>query len=307
MRLDFIFAWVYNCGMSNTIRLRAFAKVNLSLNITARDEARGMHRLDSVMMSVDAFDTVTVTPRKDEAISVKFVGADFVPTENNTAYKAAKAVRDEIGGCGWDIIIEKGIPVGAGLGGSSADGAAVLRALDVLYKLPERGVDMRKIALAVGSDVPFMLTGGLARVSGYGEELFFIENKLQLFIVGLMSDSVSTAAAYKKFDELYDGGAYCPTDTDKLCNLLLDGDGKATEHFANALYEPAVRLSPEIKKNAELLASYGATVNLTGSGGMVLGYFTDIQRFYDCATALKGRAGMRVFAPVGTGVLHERI
>lgn len=304
MRLDFIFVWMYNCGMSNTIKLRAFAKVNLSLNITGRDEARGMHMLDSVMMSVDAFDTVTVAPREDHDIRVKFMGAEV--GDNNTAYKAAKAVQDIIGGCGFDITVEKGIPIGAGLGGSSADGAAVLRALDVLYRLPERGVDMRSVALSVGSDVPFMLTGGLARVRGFGEQLFFIENKLNLFMVGLMTDSVSTAAAYAKFDELHTSCAYCPTDNEKLCDLLLDGDPKAIEHLGNALYEPAACLSPEIKANAELLKSFGGEACLTGSGGMVLGYFTDMQRFYECYTALKSR-GCRVFAPVRTGVLHERI
>ena len=304
--IDFIFVWVYNYDMSNTIRLRAFAKVNLSLNITGRDEVRGMHTLDSVMMSVDAFDTVTVTPREDSDIRVKFIGADSVPAENNTAHKAAKAVQDIIGGNGFDITVEKGIPIGAGLGGSSADGAAVLRALDVLYRLPERGVDMRSVALSVGSDVPFMLTGGLARVTGFGEQLFFIENKLKLFIVGLMGGGVSTAAAYKKFDELYTGFSHCPTDNEKLCDLLLDGDPKAIEHMGNALYEPAACLSPEIKRNAELLASYGGAVCLTGSGGMMLGYFTDMQKFYDCYVALKTR-GCRVFAPVRTGVLHERI
>ena len=262
-----------------------------------------MHMLDSMMMSVDMFDTVTVSPRADEKIAVKFIGAEV--GENNTAYKAAAAVQAIIGGCGYDITVEKGIPIGAGLGGSSADGAAVLRALDVLHRLPERGVDMREVALSVGSDVPFMLTGGLARVKGFGEDLFFIENKLQLFIVGLMASEVSTAAAYKKFDELHGDGTYCPTDNDKLAGLLLDGDGRAIGHFGNALYEPAVCFSPEIKSNAEVLRSYGAAVNLTGSGGMVLGYFTDIQRFYECYTALKGRAC--VFAPVRTGILHERV
>ncbi len=265
-----------------------------------------MHMLDSVMMSVDVFDTVTVAERNDKQINVKFIGTDLVPAENNTAYKAAKAVQDIIGCNGFDITVEKRIPIGAGLGGSSADGAAVLRALDVLYKLPQLGVNMRKLALFVGSDVPFMLTGGLARVTGLGEELFFIENKLKLFTVGLMANPVSTAAAYKKFDELHKDCKHCPTDTDKLCNLLLDGDNKAIEHLGNALYEPAVYFSPEIAKNTELLRSYGAAVNLTGSGGMTLGYFTDIQAFYECYTALKG-VGARVFAPAPTGVLHERM
>ena len=262
-----------------------------------------MHMLDSVMMSVDLFDTVTVAKRDDDKINVKFIGADV--GEDNTAYKAARAVMDIIGGHGYDITVEKGIPMGAGLGGSSADGAAVLRALDVFYGLRARGVDLQKVALSVGSDVPFMLTGGLARVKGFGDDLFFIENKLKLFIVGLMGRSVSTAAAYKKFDEIYPSFAFCPTDTDKLCNLLLDGDEVAIKHLGNALYEPAVHFSPEIKANAEALTSYGAEACLTGSGGMVLGYFTDIQRFYECYSALKDKA--RVFAPVGTGILHERV
>ena len=190
---------------------------------------------------------------------------------------------------------------------ASADGAAVLRALDVMYKLPARGVDMRNVALSVGSDVPFMLTGGLARVRGTGEDLFFIENKAELFIVGLMSGEVSTARAYAEFDRLHESGAFCPTDNDKLCELLLSGDPSAVELAGNALYAPACELAPQIQKNAELLKSHGAAVNLTGSGGMVLGYFTDIQKFAACARALGGMQGFYVFAPTRTGILHERL
>lgn len=285
------------------LRLRAFAKANLSLNITGRRD--GLHTLDSVMMSLDCFDTVTVAERGDDNINVRFVGADI--GADNTAFKAAHAVKRIIGCNGFDIEVEKGIPVGGGLGGSSADGAAVLRALDLLYRLPERGVDMRAVALSVGSDVPFMLTGGLARVRGTGEDLFFMENKLALFAVGLMSDSVSTAAAYGKFDKLYPSGAFCPTDTDRMCERLLDGDCGALEYCGNALYAPAVALQPDIARNAELLRACGATVNMTGSGGTVLGYFTDITAFYSCVTRLRGERGFKVFAPAKTGVLHEWI
>lgn len=285
------------------IRLRAFAKANLSLNITGRRD--GLHTLDSVMISLDCFDTVTVAERDDADINVKFIGATV--GADNTAFKAAKAVQRLIGCNGFDVEVEKGIPIGGGLGGSSADGAAVLRALDLLYRLPERGVDMRAVALSVGSDVPFMLTGGLARVRGVGEDLFFIENKLRLFVVGLMSDGVSTAAAYGKFDELYGAGEYCPTDTDGMCEKLLAGDDGALEFCGNALYEPAVRLQPDIARNAKLLRDCGATVNMTGSGGTVLGYFTDIAAFSECVTRLRGERGFKVFAPAKTGVLHEWI
>lgn len=285
------------------LRLRAFAKANLSLNVTGRRD--GLHALDSVMMTLDCFDTVTVAERDDEGISVRFVGAEI--GADNTAFKAARAVQRIIGGNGWDIEVEKGIPIGGGLGGSSADGAAVLRALDLLYRLPERGVDMRAVALSVGSDVPFMLTGGLARVRGVGEDLFFIENKLRLFIVGLMSGSVSTAAAYGKFDALYGDGVYCPTDTEAMCERLLAGDSRALEYCGNALYAPAVELQPDIERNAALLRDRDAIVNMTGSGGTVLGYFTDIEKFYRCATELRGERGFRALAPAKTGVLHEWI
>ena len=137
--------------------------------------------------------------------------------------------------------------------------------------------------------------------------MFFIENKAELFIVGLMSGEVSTARAYAEFDRLHESGAFCPTDNDKLCELLLSGDPSAVELAGNALYAPACELAPQIQKNAELLKSHGAAVNLTGSGGMVLGYFTDIQKFAACARALGGMQGFYVFAPTRTGILHERL
>lgn len=291
--------------MGKSVKLRAFGKANLSLNITGKAES-GMHILDSFMMSVDVFDTLTVTERTDGQINVKFTNAD-IDAQKNTAYKAARAVHDIIGGNGWDIEIEKGIPMGAGLGGSSADGAAVLRALDLFYRLPQRGVNMREVALSVGSDVPFMLTGGLARVTGTGEQLFFIDNKLGLFIVGLMDGEVSTAKAYDEFDRLHESGSYCPTDNAELQNRLLAGEASALELLDNALSEPAANLCGGIAENAALLKKHGAIVNMTGSGGMTLGYFTDIEKFAECAKSVGDKDGFCALAPVKTGILHEWI
>ncbi len=292
----------YNVRMKK-IRLTAFAKANLSLNITGK--SGNLHTLDSFMMSLDAFDTVTVCERGDDKIAVTF-DKGAIDTENNTAYKAAAAVRDEIG-CGVDIKVEKGIPVGAGLGGSSADGAAVLRALDLFYGFKAKGIDLRKIALSVGSDVPFMLTGGLARVTGVGDEMFFIENKLKVFAIGLMDEFVSTAEAYAEFDKLHNGGEYSPTDSKKMTELLLDGDENALKLCGNALYGAAARLAPSVEKNFDKLNAAGAIPCMTGSGGMVLGYFTDIDKFARAASALKGEKGFGVFSAAPTGVLHTWI
>lgn len=288
--------------MAKSVKLKAFAKVNLSLDITGKSGA--MHTLDSVMMSVDIFDTVYVTERDDGRITVKFIGADV--GEDNTAYRAAQAVMRAIGGNGWDITVEKRIPIGAGLGGSSADACAVLRALDVMYKLPELGVDMRSLALSIGSDVPFMLTGGLARVRGTGDDLFFMENKLGLFCVGLFapSNSVSTRSCYALYDKMC-GEVFTPSGNDELCALILDGNSECVNKFDNALMAPALSLCPDIKQNADLLRSLGAKVNLTGSGGMVVGYFTDISAFIACADVLKTRPDFYCFAPAPAGVIHE--
>ncbi|MCH5351021.1 MAG: hypothetical protein J1F39_03525 [Clostridiales bacterium] len=284
------------------LRLNVFGKANLSLNITGKNV---LHTLDSVMMSVDAFDTVTVEERRDDKIEVSFdkAGIDSV---KNTAYKAAAAVREVIG-CGVKIEIEKGIPVGAGLGGSSADGAAVIRALDLFYGLSARGVDIRKTALSVGSDVPFMLTGGLARVTGTGEEMLFIENKLKLFAIGLMHEPVSTTEAYATFDKLHPTTEFSPTNTEKLTELLLDGDNNALKYIDNALYEAAAVLAPSVKVNFDKLKAAGAIPCMTGSGGMVLGYFTDIESFARAAQSLKHEKGFRVFSSAPTGILHEWI
>ena len=288
-----------------SIKLHAFGKANLSLNITGKRS--GMHELDSVMATLDVFDTVTVAERSDDKIYVSFVGRSDIDPVNNTAYKAAQLVMQCVDIHGVDIVVEKGIPMGAGLGGSSADGAAVLRALDCFYRLPERGVDMRSIALKVGSDVPFMLTGGMARVRGLGEDLFFMENKLDLFAIGLMASPVSTAEAYAKFDELY-GGSLLASDGEKLCEHILPGDNGAIEYFGNALTEPAKLLSGGIAGNIEVLRSLGAVPCLTGSGGMVLGWFTSIEEVAKAAATLStDKTPFRIFTTARTGILHEWI
>lgn len=293
--------------MKKSVRLKAFCKANLSLDITGKDGISGLHELDSVMMSLDCFDVVTVTERDDKRVRLSVTGADLAGGKN-TAVKAAEAVMRAIDCNGFDISIEKNIPIGAGLGGSSADGAAVLRALDLFYGLTKRGVDMREIALGIGSDVPFMLTGGLARVRGKGEDLFFIQNKLKLFVVGLFGGEVSTARAYAEFDRLYPTAKFSPSNSDKLCESALDGDATGVlRHLGNALYEPAKIIAPEVPDCAQKLADCGASVNMTGSGGMVLGYFTDMQKFCDCVRELKKDGECRVYTSARTGVLHERL
>ncbi len=292
--------------MTKSIRLKAFAKANLSLNITGiaeQQSGKKMHVLDSVMVSVGAFDTVTVRERGDGIINVRFLNAD-ISAADNTAARAAQSVSD-FTRVGWDIEIEKGIPVGAGLGGSSADGAAVLAALDSMYGLSERGADINKCALGVGSDVPFMTRGGAARVGGTGGAADAFINRLELYAIGLMAESVSTAAAYGAFDAMYTGGRFCPSDTDALCACLKSGDTDALKHFDNALYEPAKSLAPSVGQIKLRLERLGATACLTGSGGMVLGWFTSRGELERAKQKLGVSERFTEFSVVPSGIVFE--
>lgn len=111
--------------------------MNLSLNITGRD---GYHRLDSVFVSVSAYDYVTVAERLDDTVRIDFPGIAIDPYASTVA-KAVNALRAQFGGFGAEIVVEKKIPVGSGIGGSSADAAAVIRALDYLFGFTARGLD----------------------------------------------------------------------------------------------------------------------------------------------------------------------
>ena len=104
------------------MKLHAYAKLNLTLNVYGGDGK--FHELDSIVTSVDVFDTVIVTPRADDIVTV--TGVDGELPQDNTAWKTAKAFVDSVGTHGVDIVVQKGIPFGAGMGGSSADASAGL-------------------------------------------------------------------------------------------------------------------------------------------------------------------------------------
>ena len=130
-----------------------------TLDVTGRE--KGYHNIDSLFLSVNVFDEIIVTERKDEAVRLSFCGvsAEIAP-ENSNAYRAAEAFVKKFGTCGADISIKRNIPTGGGLGGSSADAAGVLAGLARLYNV---NGELDEIADDVGSDVSFMLRGGFAR------------------------------------------------------------------------------------------------------------------------------------------------
>jgi len=214
------------------IALRARAKLTWYLEITGRRE-NGYHELRSEMTTIGVQDTLSV----DESADYLHVTGQFapsVPDDHTNLVTRALALMDRRAG----VTIDKGIPVGGGLGGGSADAAAILRWC---------GGVSTEAALALGGDVPFCMVGGRALVEGVGERvtpLAFEERPVTLIMPNF---GVSTADCYRAFDELRDGG--------------WNPDGR------NHLEVPAGVVEPRLKRTLEWLRSeLGPHVQLAGSG-----------------------------------------
>lgn len=256
--------------MLKKIRAECAGKINLALNILGAD---GLHYIDSVMQSVSICDAVTVAERRDDKLNIRFIGTDAVG-ENNTVKKTAEYYRDKFGAFGADIVVEKNLPLGGGMGGSSADAAALIVALDEMYGFSARGADRFEVAAAIGSDVAFMLGGGCARVGGFGEKITPIENRAKMFMVAAYAGiPLDSGEVYAEFDRLNPDKRLIVSDVDKLRDSLERGEASG---FGNALTAAAESLCGKISLTAEALRTAGAkTAVMTGSGSTVIGFFED--------------------------------
>ncbi len=183
---------------SRTVRLKANAKINLILSITGKRED-GYHLIDTVMQSISLCDYITVKP--SESVSVKCKDSDL-ENKKNIAFKAAELFFKETGITGGaEIRIKKKIPLAAGLGGGSADAAAVLLALDRIYNTNLITEKFEEIALSLGADVPFFIKGGTQRAQNIGEKLTALKpfNK-GYFVLAKADSKPSTAEMYKRLD-----------------------------------------------------------------------------------------------------------
>ena len=257
------------------VKIKSYAKVNLTLEIVG--EENGYHALDSLVASVDLFDLISLKKRKDGLNFVRMHGMDSesIPPEENNAWKAADAFVKKFGTTGADITIYKNIPMGSGLGGSSADTAGVLNGMAKLYGVEDRFDELKEIADRLGSDTGYMLKGGFARMQGRGTSVTPLPIRERLyFLLICPKESVSTKACYRAFDKRK-GEAYpekTGENTEKCIRALLDGDqNEAGRYLTNDLYAPAASLSLEVKKAYEAACGFsplGAV--MTGSGSAVL-------------------------------------
>ena len=270
------------------ICLKAYAKINWTLDILGT-RPDGYHQMDMLMQSVDLCDTlwieaadeITLTSAAEEttrggedALSSQAVAYD----QSNLVYRAALLLRRRCGiSAGASIRLGKRIPSGAGMGGGSADAAAALIGLNRLWGL---GLDRRQlcqIGLELGADVPFLLTGGLARVQGIGESitLLFPAPRVPLVLMQPCG-GLSTGKIFAAYDALAAGPLARP-DNAAAQEALLGGDLAALGAAMNNVLEAAsVPARPALARAARALEQAGAIrAMMTGSGSVVYGVFAD--------------------------------
>ena len=189
--------------------LTAAAKINLYLEILG-DRPDGYHELATIFQSIDLADKVDLRASGTERIRVRCNHPQVPSDRTNLAYRAAELMKTEYPDAfakygGVEITIEKHIPVAAGLAGGSANAAAVLVGIDLMWQLGLTQEELQTLAARLGSDVPFCVMGGTALATGRGEKLSPLPDLDNLYVVlaKYRSLSISTAWAYKTYRQQF--------------------------------------------------------------------------------------------------------
>ena len=248
----------------------AFAKLNLTLDVLGKRED-GYHDLKSVMQTISIRDDVEIDIGTGKPWSLE-CSAEGIPTDRkNLAWKAAEVFCQEMkkDPDGISIRIHKRIPSGAGLGGGSADAAAVLRALNRHYGSPLSVLALAELGARVGSDVPFCVLCGTAMVEGRGERLRKLPDLPDcVFVVCKPDFSVSTPELYQKIDTV--AIAHHPYNMAMESALLAADLGKIADLIEN-VFDPVVTAEHlELNYIKSICNSYGALgMQMTGSGSAI--------------------------------------
>ncbi len=265
MGIIFVLASVVILNMKR-VSIKANAKINLILSVNGKRED-GYHLIDTVMQSVSLADSITITPGKTLKIKCNDKSLE---TKENIAYKAAELFLRESGiKKGARIAIKKRIPIAAGLGGGSADAAAVLLGLAKLYGVDFKKEKLTEMALILGADVPFFIEGGTVRAEGIGEKLTALESFNGGWFLLVKDDKKpSTGEMYAQLDRK------CPTplEVDKFIEKLTAR--KLLE--AAKLMDNSFRLVWQDNKTEKCLEAFSpVAVSLSGSGPTCFAFFSE--------------------------------
>lgn len=254
--------------------INAYAKLNLHLDVTGKRDD-GYHNLETLFQSIDLHDTLHI--EEAESFSMNISEKSIPVNNSNTVCRAYNLFRESYKGKWTDfsIFLEKNIPTGSGMGGGSADGAAMLNFLNQYFNLPFSENELSKMALSVGADVVFLLNGGTAIGRGLGEDLDFFTvkdiEKLHALIV-YPNVHISTKWAYENVKKYL---------TTRDLSYNINNSKKSYKQFIGSLkksyniFEPLVfEFYPRLRGIKEKLSSMEPVISLmTGSGSALFAIF----------------------------------
>ncbi len=250
-------------------------KINLALNVEGI-LPNGYHNVKMIMQEITLCDEISLTFGKS-GVSLSCSNLQIPTDSKNIAYRAAEMFYEKTGiADGVHIHIEKVIPTEAGLGGGSADGAAVFKAMNEHYGCPLSEKQLLDLGASLGADVPFCIMGGTALAQGIGEVLTPIESKVKTDVLIVKPPvGISTPWAYKRLDEV----GFEPVDVDKVKDAL-EGSNVADlcACMSNVFETVALKSYPEIAQiKADMLELGASGAMMSGSGPSVFGIFEDAE------------------------------
>ena len=255
------------------IELKALAKINLGLDVLGKRE-NGYHDVRMIMQSIYLYDDVTIQRKDTQGIEVE-TNLHFLPTDkNNIAYKAAKLLMEEFhlpGGV--RILLNKRIPVAAGMAGGSSNAAAVLFGMNKMFRLGLSQEELMERGVQLGADVPYCIMRGTVLAEGIGEELTVLPSMPPcVVLIAKPPISVSTRVVYEALDSKE---IVTHPDIDGLIDGLEKGSlQEIAKYMGNVLEDVTIPLHPVIENIKREMKQAGAlNAMMSGSGPTVFGLF----------------------------------
>jgi 4-diphosphocytidyl-2-C-methyl-D-erythritol kinase len=284
------------------VRLRAFAKVNYALEVLGL-RANGYHEISTVLQSISLADEVGLQrATRGFHLSLEPEEVEIGAQERNTTYLAWKALQGvTVEELPVKVTLRKRIPAGAGLGGGSADAAAVLVGLNELFGLGLRAGELRAVGAGIGADVPFCIAGGTALGEGIGEILTTLPAPpAHILVVAKPPGSADTGKIYHAFDE---ASAASTHSVEPTVSALRSGSlPDLASAVGNDLTPVTTDFVPCVTAlERTLLASGALGTSMSGSGTAVYGIFDDEETAETAKDALAAPF-VGVYEPVSDGV-----
>lgn len=257
------------------IRCRAYAKINLGLQIKGK-RPDGLHEIETTLTTINLADNILLD-ESDSDIVLETPGLTTIPREENLCYRAAELfLKTYPSGRGVKIVLHKNIPVGGGLGGGSADAAAVLRGMRRLLGTSATDADLAGLGRQLGCDVPFLITGGAAYARGVGDELKPFKLPPMDLVIYFPGYSISTRWAYEAYDKSV---LTQQPDLDSISGQEKKKKQRTGFQLINDFESVVFAVHPDLQDvKTRLLGTGAMLVSLSGSGSCLYAAVEDRTR-----------------------------